>query len=468
MLTRNILILFFFLFTNPSISLSQELQPEKIFEQVEKSVVVIYSYDNKGNKIAQGSGVVFDEAGYVVTNFHVLSGGVDIKVQHYNKSIIDISVAGFDELKDVLVLKIPQGTLPSLKIADTTKIKPGQRIYAIGSPLGLENSISEGVISGLRYSYYENVEYIQISAPVSHGSSGGAVVNSFGELVGISTFVLKDGQNLNFAIKVNDFIALTNINLSVKELQCNLLFSKGMEAYKLQKYKEAINFYTDYLKIKDDNEEVYFNRALAITKIYDYKWAINDYTQALKINPKYISALFNRASIYSHIDEYDNAVKDYSKILELNPMDADSYLFRGINYIKIKNSNLALEDLTKAISMSPQNEKAYNFRGVAYKNLSKYDEALADLNKAIDLNYEYVEAYYNRGDIYLTKKELLKCIADNTRAIELDPQFGLAYINRGIAYYQSKEVTKACSDLFKAKNLGIRLAGKYLNLYCND
>jgi len=117
-----------------------------------------------------------------------------------------VDIIGVDVDKDLLILKIKGKKFPAVKIGNSKSLNVGQRVYAIGSPMGLENSISEGIISGLR-SYDElRRSFIQITASISPGSSGGAVVNDKGELIGISTLTFKQGQNLNFAIPIEDIL----------------------------------------------------------------------------------------------------------------------------------------------------------------------------------------------------------------------------------------------------------------------
>lgn len=185
---------------------SQELTPEQIFEKVDDCVVVTLSYDFRGNLSKQGSGVVIRDKGLIVTNCHVFIGCNKIEVKHKDQIIKHTDIIGLDLEKDILILKINENIFPSIQIGNSESLKVGQRVYAVGSPLGMENSLSEGLISGLRNMSDENKSYIQITASISPGSSGGAVINSKGELIGVSTKSLWFGQNLNFAIPINDIL----------------------------------------------------------------------------------------------------------------------------------------------------------------------------------------------------------------------------------------------------------------------
>jgi len=198
---KSIFLFYCFTYLLPTTILySQDLSPENIFEKVNNAVVVVLAYDYEGKLAKQGSGVVLNDKGYIVTNYHILAECDKIEIKHYDKVIPYVDIIGVDVEKDILILKIKREIIPSLKIADSDKLKVGQRVYAIGSPLGFENTISEGIISGLRNYDELNRNFIQITASLSTGSSGGAVVDSKGELIGISTLTVRGGQNLNFII----------------------------------------------------------------------------------------------------------------------------------------------------------------------------------------------------------------------------------------------------------------------------
>src|SRR4030095_16195592 len=126
-----------------------ELSAEKIFEKVDNSVVVVMAYDKEGN-IYQGSGVVIDKKGYIVTNQHVCKDANRIELKHYGKEIKNVEIYKSDEVKDIMVLKINDSFLTPISLGNSSSLKTGQRVYAVGSPEGYENSISEGIISGFR------------------------------------------------------------------------------------------------------------------------------------------------------------------------------------------------------------------------------------------------------------------------------------------------------------------------------
>ena len=172
------------------------------------SVLTLYVYDKNHDLFSTGSGFVVHDDRTIVTNYHVIDEGYFVEAVseadvHYNIS----GAAFFDEAADIAVLQFETGTgLAPLVIADSSAVQTGDTIYAIGSPLGLKNTVSNGIISAIRTE--GNQTDIQITAPISSGSSGGVLLNIYGEVVGITYASYSDGQNLNLAIPSAEFADL--------------------------------------------------------------------------------------------------------------------------------------------------------------------------------------------------------------------------------------------------------------------
>jgi S1-C subfamily serine protease len=147
----------------------------------------------------QGSGFVIDSNGSIATNRHVIEDADSLKIQLSNGEIYDqVYVLADDARRDLALLRIPAKKLSVLSIPDIEDVDVGDRVYVIGSPMGLQNTFTDGLVSAKRV--IEGTLLIQISAPISPGSSGGPVLNEEGVVVGVATLSLKDAQNLNIAI----------------------------------------------------------------------------------------------------------------------------------------------------------------------------------------------------------------------------------------------------------------------------
>src|SRR5215467_9531102 len=176
--------------------------PSEIAREQSKAVVIIEALDERGSVTGQGSGFIVTPQGAIVTNLHVVQGAASLRVKlpggdaYKTSDLIDV-----DDAKDIAVVKIKGFKLPVVTLGDSDKAETGEAVIAISSPEGLVNSISTGVISGVRR--FDTHRVFQITAPISNGSSGGALFNSRGEVIGVITYLFKSGQNINFAVPIN-------------------------------------------------------------------------------------------------------------------------------------------------------------------------------------------------------------------------------------------------------------------------
>lgn len=169
---------------------------EELYSRLSGSVALVVVANERGLPLRSGSGVVVDE-GSVITNCHVTKGSAQIKVKVAGR-IHDAMVLTTDELYDLCRLSVTGLAAPPVSVGSVASLKTGQKVYAIGAPHGLELTISDGIVSSLRET--PNGTFIQTTAPISPGSSGGGLFNADGQLVGVVTFQHRFGQNLNFAV----------------------------------------------------------------------------------------------------------------------------------------------------------------------------------------------------------------------------------------------------------------------------
>ena len=188
------------------------LTSQEVFQKVNPSIVYIELYDSKDEVISTGSGIITQSSGIVVTNFHVVTNFliepsyVVIELNTGKKYKTD-KVVSYDPEKDLAVLKIDGASnLKAATLGDSSKVKTGEKSYALGSPLGINNTITEGIVSNKSVKLGDIPQtYIQSTAPLSSGNSGGALVNRFGEVIGVNVATIDVGQNMNLAIPINDY-----------------------------------------------------------------------------------------------------------------------------------------------------------------------------------------------------------------------------------------------------------------------
>ncbi len=169
-------------------------------------------------KQGTGSGFIISNNNntYIITNAHVVAGATKVTVTLKDGRTIAGKVKGIDRVTDVAVIEIAQKNLPSIQIGNSDRIKPGEWAIAIGNPLGLDNTVTAGIISATGRTSAEigaadkRVNYIQTDAAINPGNSGGPLLNAVGQAIGMNTAILRGAQGLGFAIPINTAIRIAN------------------------------------------------------------------------------------------------------------------------------------------------------------------------------------------------------------------------------------------------------------------
>ncbi len=173
-----------------------------LVRQHSPAVVMLEVLDTQGREVGQGSGFIVTSGGAIITSLHVVRGAASVRVRMPGgESYLTSDLVAIDEQKDIAILRIIAEKLPTAILGDSEKVEPGDPVIVISSPEGLQNSISTGIISGMRR--LTDYRVFQITAPIGEGSSGGAIFDAGGRIIGIATYVLRSGQNINFAIPIN-------------------------------------------------------------------------------------------------------------------------------------------------------------------------------------------------------------------------------------------------------------------------
>lgn len=163
-----------------------------------------------------GSGFIINADGLIITNAHVVKGADKVSVTLKDNRVLEGKVLGIDTVTDVAVVKVNSSNLPTVKLGNSEQIKPGEWAIAIGNPLGLDNTVTAGIISATGRSSSQvgdpqkRVNYIQTDAAINPGNSGGPLLNASGQVIGMNTAILKNAQGLGFAIPINQVQRIAN------------------------------------------------------------------------------------------------------------------------------------------------------------------------------------------------------------------------------------------------------------------
>jgi S1-C subfamily serine protease len=261
--------------------------PKEIFEQVSPAIVYITTKTLTAEEYL-GSGFIVDKNGIIVTNLHVLQGAQEVSVRLKDGTVYPVTgFTYYDAQRDLCIFKINATNLPTIPLGDSKALKVGEKLYCIGNPLGLKYSFSDGLLSGIRD--LNNIKYLQFTAPISPGNSGGPLINPQGEAIGMVTFLMEKGQNLNFGLAINEIKPY--LNNPIKP------FSEFVE-----KVSEADYYLVEGLK--------QFSQG-------DYSQAINYFKKLLQINPNFASAYNNLGATYVDLGQYQKAKENLQKAKEL-------------------------------------------------------------------------------------------------------------------------------------------------------
>jgi len=423
-----------------------EKSPEEIYRQSYKSIVLISSFDKNEALLKTGSGIIISQDGLIYTNFHVISGAETIKIKRDSSDAVIAKVAGFNPLYDAAILKIDGDAFRTIKICDNNEINIGEKVYALGNPLGLTNTFSSGIISARRE--YNEMNSIQYTASTSHGSSGGALLNSNGELIGITSAGYDDGQNLNIAIPVSYFKEVSLIDYG--------------DSDKISLTQTIMKSYSDKFANTHKNDSLIYNFAYCMSPCkYSYmmvsdlysKAGLNDsaaifLTMSIAIDSTDKLLYKMRGDAYSAyhkvdsaITDYTKAIADYEKILKKKPEYMSLYLWMAEDYLNLKDTLNAKNCLDKSFFTDTEGG-LYERRARLYRELNNSEGEIGDLTFAL-LCYDNSDRRFTRAIAY-TKDEKFK-LAENDylEVIKKEPINADAYNNLAYCYLAENDFENA-------------------------
>lgn len=224
-----------------------EMDLPKLVQNAKPNVFLIETFDAEGKPIARGTGffIAGPHGAVAVTNAHVIKGASKAVCTLSNGSKIEATeVTAYSESIDVAALSLPGSTNQALLPVENS-VTVGESVAVLGNPLGYENTLSSGIVSGLRSSKDGSIDYVQITAPISHGSSGSPVLNASGRVIGLASLVNIDGQALNFAISTPTILKVLSAELKLQTFSSLVLAND-------QQYQERIHAGNDALFVKHD------------------------------------------------------------------------------------------------------------------------------------------------------------------------------------------------------------------------
>ena len=465
-----ILVALFFFWIINTAPAQTTFSAEDIAEKALAATVYLEMKDKNGKTLGIGSGF-FVQPNLIATNYHVIEGaakGTAKLVGKYTTYNIE-GVTATDKVNDLALIKVTAYGIKPLSFGDSDTVRIGETVYVTGNPKGLEGTFSDGIISSRRDKYTK--ERLQMTAPISPGSSGGPVLNRKGEVIGVSFAQHRalDAENLNFAIpskylkKLLEQSKLTKpLSQEKQSVSADTYFLWGNVKYDLGDYAGAIADYTMAIRLKPDHVKAYHSRGVAKYILGQYFAAITDYDTAVRLKPDYVHAYFNRGLAKADLGQHFAAIADYDTGIRLKPDDAKAYFSRGFAKGILGQYAAAISDFDTAIRLKPDYAKAYFSRGFAKYKLGQHFAAIADYDTGIRLKPDDAEAYLYRGFAKANLEQYFAAITDFDTAIRLKPDYAKAYFSRGFAKYKLGRPSEAKQDFQKALKLAEHVNDKNL------
>jgi len=315
-------------------------------------VVAIATYDSNGEAVMTGSGF-FLRPGQVVTNLHVIRNAVraEVKTLDGKGKVFPVSGAlAVDEEGDLALLSVEMSPNERARSTELASELPdeGEPIFVIGNPLKLEGSVSDGIVSAVR-EVPNSYRIIQITAPISHGNSGSPVFNLRGQVLGVVTVKVTNGQNINLAIesaRVGELRAgklqpLSELDVKNKGDVAESLYRSGLDSLWLGNYDNALGYFENAVNKNPKRAEAWVQVGFCKVKQGKTQEAIRAYQQALQLKPG-DAAIHNKlGDAYYYSGRLREAIDSYTEAAKLRPEWAETFYNLAIAYSESGNPSMA-------------------------------------------------------------------------------------------------------------------------------
>ncbi|MFB3881899.1 MAG: tetratricopeptide repeat protein [Armatimonadota bacterium] len=489
--------------------------------QAGPAVGVVVTLDANGNPLSQGTAFFVRADGVAITCHHVLSGAASALLRMENGAFFPVEgMLATDQARDLALLKVTGKDLPIVSLGDSSALAPGQRLVAITAPQGLGNTVADGLVSAVRE--LPSGPLVQVTIPLSPGSSGGPIFDLSGKVVAVAAAVLTEGQALNFAIPINVAkqllvrpgrpIPLTPVERSedlgnglqeggsspprastldllvealearnggryqeaVEHLQVLVELDPALypgrcclgSAYAdLGRWQDAVDCYEQAIRLKPVGASLAsaeYKLGVAHSSLGHWREAADASKEAICLKPDYAEAHRELGHAYNKLGLYGDAEAACKEAIRLKPDYTEAYVELGVacgNLGRHEDTEVAF---SKAVLLKPDCAEAYRGMGVLYDRLGRYEEAIDSHREAIRLRPDYAEAHHNLGWSYCNAGRYSEAIASYQQAIRLEPKDPGPPYNLGIAYSKLGRWDEASAAFMQA----IRLKPECVEAHC--
>ncbi|HEX8289916.1 MAG TPA: trypsin-like peptidase domain-containing protein [Pyrinomonadaceae bacterium] len=421
---------------------AQDYLPELV-KRIKPSAVAIETFDARGNTLSRGSGF-FVGANKIITNRHVIEKSSRVEIHLTNgKKYTAKGVLAIDGEGDLAILQVdlPQSVAP-LPLTQAVP-QEGESIVVIGNPFGLEGSVSNGIVSAVReISGYGKI--IQITAPISPGSSGSPVVNMNGQVIGVATLQSEEGQSLNFAVpserisqlkvgELQTFSSLIAANLQNKRSAAQSLYSQGLGILSRDDFAKAVAFFEKAVEIDPNYAEAWYQAGFCYGMLGRHNEALKASKQAAKLRPNWTETFVNIGASSFALGQYKDAVEAYRTAAKLDESNPETQYALGLSLGKLNRIDEEILAYKRTVALKPDHVGAIEKMGLAYFKQKRYQEAV----QAFELLKTYkpdAKTYNYLGESYLEIGKPEESLVALNVAVNYNPDFDKARYNLGRAY----------------------------------
>ncbi|REJ79107.1 MAG: tetratricopeptide repeat protein [Acidobacteria bacterium] len=426
--------------------LCQESLPDLV-RRIKPSAVAIETFDASGNSITRGSGF-FIAPNRIITNRHVIerSNRVEVHLNNGRKFTASgiLAVDGEGDLA-LIEVSVPPELAPPLSIRDLSP-EEGESIVVIGNPFGLEGSVSDGIVSAVReIPGYGKI--IQITAPISPGSSGSPVVNMRGEVIGVATLQASEGQSLNFAVpsariarlEVGELLSFSNANAENRQTRRALaerLYARGLANLSSDDYEQALPFFEQAVATDPTYAEAWYQVGFCYGMLEKHEQSVRASKKAAELRPEWPETHINIGASSFALGDFEQAAESYKTASRLDQSNAETHLALGLSLGKLGRTGEEILAYRRAVSARPDFANAIELLGLAYFKQKQYGHAIEAFEQL--RNYKADADTYNLlGESYYAEKRFDESIDAFSTAVNMNPSNDRARYNLGRAYLKS-------------------------------
>ncbi len=416
----------------------------RLVAPVRQAVATVVAYNIDGEMASIGSGFFIDRNGTLVTNHHVLENAYRAEIKTAEGERYPVTaVLARSQLLDLIKVRVE---IPPVLVTpvNLSRIEPSiaERVVVIGSPMGLEQTISEGIVSAIR-THPADINIYQLTAPISQGSSGSPVLNQTGSVIGVVSFQASKGQNLNFAVSIKALELLTadREELSIAEWTLRrsssdlrlaaTLCQKGAQLSIRGKYEAALDFYQRATEANPDDPDAWHGLGSCYVGLDQPEDAAAAFRHSISADPENASSHFLLAMFYKRQEQYQLSIPPLLRVISIESKNVQARLELADTYGKLNQTDEQIASFEAILAFNPDHVPTLHMMGNTIRGIGRYDEALGLLQKASALEPDNALIHFDIGVTYHSKNLPKEEMRAYTKALRVNPWLAPAHYNMG-------------------------------------